>query len=443
MQHTIDIEPLFTEMVDIFANLIKINTTNPPGNEIEAARYIATLFDQEGIPYQILEPAPGRASIIGRLKGDSSKKPLLLMSHLDVVGVEEEKWQHPPFSGLIDEHYLWGRGALDCKNTVTLWLMVMIALKRSRFPLKRDIIFMAAADEETGGAQGAKWIVENHYDLVEAEAALNEGGGFAFEFGGKSFITYQTAEKGNIWLEITRQGKPGHASVPTSDNPVIHIANLIERLQKIKQSFLVTETVKAMLKNLSMAQPFLTRLLMRRILNPVLSEWIIKIGIKNVTIADNIRAMVRNTLCPTIIAGGQKVNVIPSEVTTEMDLRVLPGLDPEVVLQTVKQEIGDSFAINVTDFVYATESELDHPLADCIKKSVGRCFADVPVIPFMSTGSTDGGFFRKRGVVVYGFTPVLPKDDETLIHAHNERISLDSIKYSLDVGLDTVCEFCG
>ncbi|MBU2510818.1 M20/M25/M40 family metallo-hydrolase [bacterium] len=443
MQTVYDVEVLFTEMLEHFSNLIRINTTNPPGNEVEAVKYIARLFDLEKIPYQILEPSPGRASIIGRLKGDGSKKPLLLMSHLDVVGVETDKWQHPPFSGLVDDRFLWGRGTLDCKNTVVLWLMILFALKRSNFPLKRDLIFLGAADEETGGSQGARWIVQNHFDLVDAEAALNEGGGFAIEFAGKTFITYETAEKGNIWLRITRQGKSGHASVPTNNNPVTYIANLISRLQRQKQPFLVTNTVREMIVALSKCQPFPANILMRQILNPVLSDLVIKNGIKNETTANGIRAMVRNTLCPTIVSGGQKVNVIPSEVSTELDLRVLPGIDPEKVLSRIKESIGHENTVEITDFVHATESILDHPLAESIKKGVGLSNPETPVIPFMSPGSTDGGFFRSKGMVVYGFTPVLPVDDIALAHAHNEKISLETIKYSLKVGLDTVCDFSG
>ncbi len=443
MQQNYNIEALFTEMVELFSDLIRIDTTNPPGNEIEASKYIAGLFDQEKIPYQILEPNPGRASIIGRLKGDGSKKPLLLMSHLDVVGAEADKWQHPPFSALVDESHLWGRGTLDCKNTVVLWLMILFALKRSNFPLKRDLIFLGAADEETGGSQGAKWIVQNHFDLVDAEAALNEGGGFGIDFAGKTFMTYQTAEKGNIWLRITKQGKPGHASIPTINNPVTHIADLICQLQNQKQSFLVTDTVREMITTLSRTQPFPVNVLMRQILNPVLSNLVINSGIKNETTADGMRAMVRNTLCPTVLSGGNKVNVIPSEVSTEMDLRVLPGINQDAVLNNIKSIIGREYNVEVTDFVYATESRLDHPLADSIKKSVGLHYPEAPVVPFLSPGSTDGGFFRSKGVVVYGFTPVLPRDDISLAHAHNERISLETIKYSLKVGLDTICDFAG
>jgi acetylornithine deacetylase/succinyl-diaminopimelate desuccinylase-like protein len=441
MLTNLDFEALNSEMLTHFTNLIRINTTNPPGNEIAAANYIARVFDKEGIAYDIIEPTEGRASIIGRIKGDNSKKPLLLMSHLDVVGVEADKWEHPPFEGVIADECLWGRGTLDCKITVVLWMMILLIVKRSGQVPKRDLIFLGAADEETGGSQGAKWIVENRYDLVDAEAALNEGGGFGIEFSGKTYYTYQTAEKGNIWLRITGHGIPGHASIPRRDNPVSRIAELIHKLNNQKMAFSVTETVRQMINTLSKSKGFPVNLAMRLILNPLFSELILSHAIKEEAVANTFRSMLRNTICPTILNAGIKVNVIPAEATAELDVRVLPGTDMDSFLSSLKDTIGPQYEIQVSDQVLPSESVLDHPLADSITKAIANNYPSASVMPLMLPGSTDGGYFRSKGVIVYGFTPLLPREDTSLVHAHNERISLESIRFALETGLDAVLDF--
>ncbi len=428
-------------MIHHLGNLIRINTRNPPGNELEAVKYITKVFDKEKVDTIVLESAPGRGNLIARIKGDGSKKPLLLMSHLDVVGVEPEKWDHDPFSGEIIDGSLWGRGALDCKNSVVLWMMILLILKREKITPKRDVIFLATADEETGGRYGARWLLDNHFELIEAEAALNEGGGFGREFLGHTFYTYQTAEKGNIWLRLTVRGKAGHASMPGKSNPTLKVIHLVNRLIKRKGRFAVTDTVRKMVEVMSEAQRFPVNILMKQILNPILSETIISAAIKDEATADGFRAMLKNTVCPTVLRAGQKVNVIPSEASAEVDIRILPGEDSEKTLEDLIRIIGDDVDVEVLDRVPPTESPLDHLLADSIRKTMARHKPDSFLIPLMLPGSSDGAFFRTKGTVVYGFTPVLPMDDMGLAHAHNERISLQSLEFSLNVGLETVLDF--
>ena len=441
MLEHLDLPRLFDEMVAHFSHLIQINSVNPPGNEIDVARYIASVFDQEGISYEIIEPEPTRASIIARIKGNGTERPLLLMSHLDVVAVENDKWDMPPFSGTIKDDVLWGRGALDCKNTVSLWMMVMVAVKRSGWVPKRDLIFLGAADEETGGRWGAKWIAENRYDLVDAEAALNEGGGFGLELDRRIFYTYQTGEKGNLWLRITKNGTPGHASIPNGENPVSELVACIERLQKQKLPFRLTPSVQQMIATLCKSSPFFKSIGLRLMIQPLFSDLILRKGIKNHSIASSFRAMLRNTVSPTVLQAGQKVNVIPSEAQAEVDFRILPGFNMEHVLQQIKQTIGPGFQVDVTDLVWPSESPPHHPLARCISAAVQDQYPAAQVVPLLLPGSTDGGFFRAKGMVVYGFSPILPTEDTSLAHSHNERIGLDSVRFSLEVGLKTVIDF--
>ncbi len=209
--------------------LIRIDTTNPPGNETAAAEYIAGVFKREGIDSTILESAPGRGNIVARLKGDGRAAPLMLMFHLDVVPVEADKWQHPPFSGDIADGYLWGRGTLDTKELGAMELMTMLLLKREGKLLARDIIFMANADEEAGGHLGAGWMVKEHPDLIQAEYAINEGAGFGVDLLGHRFFTCQTGEKGTARFSLRARGRPGHASQPHPDNAVLKVADAIQK----------------------------------------------------------------------------------------------------------------------------------------------------------------------------------------------------------------------
>ena len=218
------------ETITNLRGLLRLDTRNPPGNEIRAAEYLRALLEAEGISGEIVGPSSDRGTFIARLKGDGSEPPLLLMSHTDVVAVEPEKWTHDPFSGDVADGFIYGRGALDMKQMVTMEAMTMLLLKRSGVRLKRDVIFMAAADEEVGGNQGAGWVVANRPELIQAEYALNEGGGSGFEINGQRYYPVQTAEKGTVRFRIRTYGKPGHGSVPHYENPILELAAILDKI---------------------------------------------------------------------------------------------------------------------------------------------------------------------------------------------------------------------
>lgn len=438
---SIDIPRLEAEIVTYLQELIRFNTANPPGNELPAARYIAEVFQREGIAAQVIESAPGRASVVARIRGDGSLRPLLLLSHLDVVDVERDKWTCDPFGAEIGNGFVWGRGALDCKNTVALWMIVMLALKRAGIVPRRDVIFLAAADEETGGRQGCAFITQHHADLVDAEAALNEGGGFGLRFLGRTYYTYQAAEKGNLWLAITATGTPGHASIPLPDNPIPAVAGLVTRLMRMRHPFMVTDTVRAMVTEIAAAQNPIVGRAVRQLLNPRLSEILIAAAIKDKAQAAGLKAMLRNTISPTVLRAGMKTNVIPSEAALHIDYRVLPGCDIEAMHASIERCIGPRFTVEVLDKKPGSESMIDHALARSIRKAIRRYKPDDAVVPFLIPGVTDAVFLRPRGMVVYGFTPLLPQDDIALAHGHDERISLASLAFSVRVGLETVLDF--
>ena len=239
----IDWKAATDEAIEYLIHLVRFDTTNPPGNELECAQYVAELLSREGIEPLVLESEPRRGNVIARLKGDGSKKPLLLMSHLDVVPAESSRWTVPPFSGEIKDGFLWGRGTLDTKQLTVMHLMAMFLLKRQDAPLKRDIILMANADEETGGRNGAQWVVDNHFDKIEAEFALNEGGS-AMKMNGKTLFFCANAEKGVAWMNLTALGRPGHGSMPHQDNPTLHISRAIYRISKYRSPILVNDTFR-------------------------------------------------------------------------------------------------------------------------------------------------------------------------------------------------------
>ena len=378
---------------------------------------------------------------MARLKGDGSLAPLLLMSHLDVVPVEEDKWTHPPFAAEIHDQVLWGRGSLDCKNSAALWMTIMVLIKRAGLIPKRDVIFLATADEEAGHKDGMEWMVANHWDLIEAEAALNEGGGFGLSMMNRTFYTCQNAEKGNIWLRVLAHGTPGHGSTPRSDNPTVKIAALIDRLVSRKFPFKVTHTVRQMVRTMARTQRPPIRWLFQLLLNPLLFDTLISKALPNETEAAGFRAMLRNTLCPTVLKAGYKTNVIPSEACCEIDFRLLPGFTVEACLEDLKHLIGDGFEVEVFDARPPSESPVDHPLARAAARAIADYDPDAHLVPLLLPGVTDACFLRPRGVSVYGFTPVLPMDDMDLTHGHDERISLASLDFSLRIGLDVVLDY--
>src|SRR5271157_4577974 len=310
----IDWDVVGDEVITYLRNLLRLDTRNPPGNETLAAEYLRGILEQEGIACEIVGPGPDRGTIVGRLKGDGSTPPLLLMSHTDVVAVEPEKWTHDPFAAEIDDGFIYGRGALDMKHMVTMELMNMLLLKRAGVPLKRDVIFMAAADEEVGGHQGAGWVAQHRPELIQAEYALNEGGGNAFEINGRRYYTVQTAEKGAARFRLRVKGKPGHGSMPHEDNAVIKLAEVLNRLGDRQPPVHFSASFRALITGIASAQPPETA---QFILAILANEETADVAIDALPVEDllkqELRAMTRNTIAPTMLRAGSQINVIPSE----------------------------------------------------------------------------------------------------------------------------------
>ncbi|MEW5717562.1 MAG: M20/M25/M40 family metallo-hydrolase [Chloroflexota bacterium] len=434
------------EVTRYLQDLVRLDTSNPPGNETRAAEYLATVFKREGIEPTVLEAAPGRGNVIARLKGDGRAAPLLLMAHLDVVPVEADKWEHPPFDAEIVDGYIWGRGTLDTKDLVAAELMVMLLLKREGKPLARDIIFMANADEEAGGRLGAGWIVEKHPELIRAEYAINEGAGFAFEFLGQRFFTCQTSEKGTARFTMRTHGRPGHGSQPHPDNAVLKLADAIQKIGAAREAFPhhATKSVRDFFEGIAarVDQKYRADVL------ALLDAKKYSAAMKRLPIDDGMRsmlyAMLHNTVTPTMLNAGTKVNVIPSVAEARCDARLIPGQTPDDLLRELRAAIGDRVEIAFEDTRLGREADHKTPLFDTITRVLARHEPRASVLPLLVVGATDARHVTKLGTQVYGFRPMIaPMEELDTVHGHNERVSVDNMLFGTRVLYDVVSEFAG
>jgi len=439
------IEEALREATAFLQRLIQFDTTNPPGNETACARYIAEVFGQEGIQAEVVEPAPGRGSVIARLRGSGARRPLLLLSHLDVVPAVAADWKHAPFGGEVIDGEIWGRGSLDTKNLTAIWMVLVLQVKRLGLPLARDLIFAATADEEMGGTYGVKWLVDNRPELIDCEFALNEGGGTGMELGGKIIFVYQTAEKGICWTRMTAHGTAGHAATPHRDNPVVHLAAAVHKIGTTPLPIHVTDTFRLFIERTARHLPEQLGEAFGLLLEPSAQEAALGM-VPDEFQANTIRAMSHNTAAPTVLKGSDKTNVIPQTATAEVDCRILPGQTPETLLAELREVLGlkgepaEKVELSLDRTSLATESPPDTPLAEALRRALAKHDPEAALVPFLVPGGTDGRFLRPKGVVCYGFVPTLPGTDERTVHGINERIPLNSLEFDLKVLWDAVGE---
>jgi acetylornithine deacetylase/succinyl-diaminopimelate desuccinylase-like protein len=443
-EHTINWQAVGEETIARTRDLLRLDTRNPPGNEIRAAEYLRDLFEAEGISGEIVGPQPDRATFVARLKGDGSAPPLLLMSHTDVVAVEPEKWTHDPFSGDIADGFIYGRGALDMKQMVTMEAMTMLLLKRAGVKLKRDVIYMAAADEECGGHAGAGWVVEHHPELIQAEYALNEGGGSGLEINRRRYYPVQTAEKGTVRFRIRTQGKPGHGSVPHPDNAILKLAAILAKLTPNALPVHFTSTARAYIAGLAATQPAGVAQALHNVLaDEATADEAIDLLPIEASLQQRMRAMLRNTVTPTMLHAGSQINVIPSVAEASVDGRNLPGWTPQMVLEELRSVIGSDAEIEFLDPSIPLEADLQSPLFSAIKDVLKEHDAEATPIPFLLTGGTDAKHVTRLGTKVYGFVPGLyaGAEEGRRVHSHDERVSTRSLQWGVRVLYEVVERF--
>ena len=437
------LEEVGEEVTQFLSGLIRIDTTNPPGNETKAAKYVAECLGRDGFKCELFESEPSRGSVITRLKGTGEKPSLLLLSHLDVVAANAEEWSVNPFGGVIKDGFVWGRGALDMKGMTAVEVMVMKLLKRNNVKLKGDVLLAATADEEQGGLSGAGYLLRSYPEKMCADYVLNEGGGLAVPVGAKSVFTVQTAEKGILWFKVKAKGIPGHGSMPNvADNAIMRMNRVVERLGDYRSGVGLVPTVKRFLNEIAKEEPDLQWFVSRLLMSPELSDELLgKLDEVAKSLADYIRPRIRMTITPTIIHGGVKENVIPSGCEAVFDCRLLPGQNTAETFQFIKNLLRDvsldKLEFETIQVNEPSESPVETPLYDALTAVLREVAPDYGVTPTMTTVGTDSRFFRKAGSVCYGFQPMLPEADYDkmvkMMHGIDERISVENLVFGASV----------
>ena len=420
------------EATALLSQYLRINTTNPPGNEIAAARWLADVLRREGIEARIFEPAPGKANLYARLPGDGTARPIVLLNHMDVVLASPEFWTVDPFAGLVKDGSVWGRGALDMKGAGIAQLMTMLILKRAKVPLKRDIIFLATSDEEIGAGVGAAWIAQQQPDLVRnAEFLLNEGGLTRAKLGGQGAVEFYavgTTEKSPFWLNVTARGTAGHGSRPTQDNPVHRLIRALNRVAEWKTPLIVTPAVERSFRDLATIERDTA---VRRWLSDIRAAVRDSVAVRALTSDLTYNALLRNTISITGLKGSDKTNVIPPVATAAIDVRLLPGQDPAAFLAELVRVIGDT-AVTVQPQGPnwpATESSTETAMFRAITEVARRRHPEALVTTMMLAGFTDSHYFRRMGIASYGIGAFpLTQADSRGVHGNDERVSIEALR---------------
>jgi len=441
-----DTVALALEAQNWLVELIKINTTNPPGNEQAAAKYIASVLAKEGIPADILDLAPGRSAVVARLRSSAIADPskaLLLVAHMDVVGVDRSKWSVDPFGGVIKDGYIWGRGSLDDKSMLAANLAAFIALKRGNIHINRDVIFLGTADEEQFGDASMKMLIAKYWDKIAAGYAINEGGKVVLGKDGKvQYVALQASEKVSVNVGLTATGKGGHASTPTKDNPVVHIAAAVDKIGNYNTPVRLTSIVRRYFEALAPLEDEETSKWMRVIDTPDRGEH----AQRFIAEANPMwNSMMRDTIAPTILQAGIRGNVIPSEAHAVLNIRLLPGDTIDVLVNDLKKLVNDPqvrFDIAPEGGLAAPNSSLENDFFNLITKVSAHEFGGAPVIPFMSTGATDSAQLRLHNVQAYGLRPFpINETDDARVHGDEERLPLASFPKGVDLMVRIVAEF--
>jgi acetylornithine deacetylase/succinyl-diaminopimelate desuccinylase-like protein len=429
--------PYQDEMVKLMREYLRIDTSNPPGNELAAAEFFHRLFDQAGIPNTIYPYAPGRANIYAVIKGDGTLRPLVLLNHMDVVHADPGKWRLPPFSGEILDGEMYGRGAEDMKDEGLLQAMVMLIAAREHLPLKRDLIFLATSDEEVNGT-GSAWMLENHAELVRgAEFLITEGGSNLITRGRGTIYGVGVAEKAPFWLRLTASGRGGHGSVPIADSAPDRLVKALARvvdwqppirlLPSVEQYF----TVIARLEPGPLASQF--RNIRKALQDPAFA--------RSISRDEDLNFLLRDTVSLTVLQGGPQTNVIPDTAYAELDVRLLPGEDPKVFLAQLRTVLADD-SIRITSasrFKPPNSSSTDTSLYRLIEQVVHQYNPQAIVAPALGGGYTESQLYRTLGITCYGFNTleVTPEVNATQ-HAANERVPVEQLRRGVKIFYEVV-----
>ena len=444
---------LDAETLRHYQSLVRMDTSDPPGNERPAADYLKRVLENEGIPVQIFEKQPGRPNVVARLKGNGRKRPLLIMGHMDVVNVDPAKWTHPPFGAELDGGYIYGRGTVDDKDNLTAALMTILTLKRNLVPLDRDVILLAEAGEEGNTWLGIEHVVNDHFDAVDAEYCLAEGGGVTRKGGKVQYASVETAEKVPNGIDLVAHGVSGHGSVPLQTNAIAHLARAIAAVVEWQPPVALNETTRtffARLAEIAAPEP-------AQHYRDVLSADPKAVASADAWLRANeprYASMLRTGLSPNVVQGGYRNNVIPSEAKATLDVRFVPGANYDQFLAEVKRVVADP-AVDVV-FNHWPPTSTGKPRTGGISRIDNEAFATIEsalkrqystlVVPTMGTGATDMAFLREKGVQCYGIGPATDEEDGPKgfgAHSDQERLLEAELYRFVRFNIDVVTALAG
>jgi acetylornithine deacetylase/succinyl-diaminopimelate desuccinylase-like protein len=410
------------EGIGFLQNLVRTDTSN--GNETKAAEYIKSVLDREGIPAEIFTLENGRGNVVARLKGSGKKRPILLMGHTDVVGVEKEKWTVDPFGAVTKDGYLYGRGSTDDKDNAAANLEVLLLLHRQRIPLDRDVIYLAEAGEEGSPRLGIGYMVNEHWDKIECDFALAEGGTTVIRDGKVRYVGVAATEKVGRGLRLVARGTSGHGSVPRPDNPVLHLAAAVAKAGQYQVPIRLNETTRTFFKRLAEISPPDEAFLYSHLEDPLVGPMVQEI-LRRKYLSHN--SMIRTSISPTIFRAGFRSNVIPGDAEATLDVRAVPDEDMDKLVEDLKQLIDDpavEIIRNRAGRPSPPPSAIDSEMFRALEATQASMFPGAATLPIMLTGATDMSFLRAKGVQAYGIgAPAL--EGETRAHGNDERISID------------------
>lgn len=429
-----------------FQALVRIDTTDPPGGEAKAVEYLKQALEKEGIPTKTFALEAHRPNLVARLKGSGKKRPLLVMAHTDTVNVDPKKWTFPPFSATRDNGWVYGRGTIDDKDNVVAALMMMLTLKRSNVPLDRDVIFLAEAGEEGSTRVGIQFMVDRHFDEIDAEFCLAEGGSVTRQDGQVRYASVQTLEKIPYAVDITARGIAGHGSVPLQSNSIAHLSKAVAALSDWRPPIRLNETTATYFQRLADISPPDEAAMYRAVLNPTTAK---QADDYFLTSRPSYASMIRSAISPNVIDGGYRINVIPSEAKASFDFRALPDENIEAFLEAMRKVVNDpavEVALGQRDTRPAgKEARLDSEAFKTIEAAITRHYGTV-TLPTMSTGATDMAYLRARGVQSYGIGPATDAEDGPKgfgAHSDQERILESELHRFVRFHYDVVRELAG
>lgn len=420
---------IYKRPAQLLQNLIRFDTTNPPGNEAACIGYINDLLTAAGFETAIFAKDPNRPNLITRLKGNGNAPPLLLYGHVDVATTAFQEWAHPPFEAKEIDGYIWGRGALDMKCGIAMMLSAVMRAGAEKLSLYGDLVLAVLSDEEAGGDYGARYLVESHPgQFTGIRYAIGEFGGYPLYMGNKKFYPIQIAEKQACWMKAVFKGPGGHGSIPMRGGSMSKLARFISGIENNRLPVHITPVARKMIETIAANLPFPKGLILRQLLNPSMTDAVLKL------LGDtgkNLEPLLRNTVNATIVKGGEKINVIPGEITLQLDGRLLPGFKSDDMFAELRKITGEDIEIELTRYEPG-QTEPDTGLFDTLAGILRDADPDGIPMPLLMPGITDGRHFSRLGIQSYGFLPMnLPEGFKFLetIHAADERIPKEAVTF--------------